>query len=84
MNIKELKQLIKDLPDEMHVVVDGYERGQKKVEKTKVIEIYDYKNTSTLYGEYISRSDQFFSLEEEQGNLTSIGKAFYLSNEYLD
>jgi len=27
MNIKELKELIKDLPNEMPVVVDGYERG---------------------------------------------------------
>lgn len=84
MNVKELKQLIKDLPDEMHVVVDGYERGLKKVERTKIVEIYDYKNTSTLYGEYISRHDQFFRLEEENRQLTHVGKAFHLSNEYFD
>ena len=84
MNIKELKELIKDLPNEMPVVVDGYERGIKSVEKTDVIDIYDYKNNTTLYGEFIDKDDQFFRLEEERGDLTHISKAFYLSREYLD
>jgi len=84
MNIKELKELIKDLPNEMPVVVDGYERGIKAVEKTDVIDIYDYKNNSTLYGEFIDKEDQFFRLEDEKGNLTYISKAFYLSREYLN
>jgi hypothetical protein len=84
MNIKELKELIKDLPDEMPVVVDGYERGIKLVEKTNIIDIYDYKNDTTLYGEFIHEDDQFFELTEERGFLTHISKAFYLSREYLD
>ena len=84
MNIKELKELIKDLPNEMMVVVDGYERGIKSVEKTGVIDIYDYKNETTLYGEFIDKDDQFFRLEEQRGKLTHIGKAFYLSREYLN
>ena len=84
MNVKELKELIKDLPDEMPVVVDGYERGIKVGEKTNVIDIYDYKNHTTLYGEFIHKEDQFFRLEKERGNLTHISKAFYLSREYLD
>jgi len=37
MNVKELKESIKDLPDEMPVVVDGYERGLKVGEKPNVI-----------------------------------------------
>jgi len=84
MNIKELKELIKDLPNEMLVVVDGYERGFKAVEKTDIIDIYDYKNDTTLYGEFINKDDQFFRFEDEIGNLTDKGKAFYLSREYLD
>jgi len=84
MNIKELKRLINDLPDEMPVVVDGYERGIKLVEKTDVIDIYDYKNNSTLYGEFLSNNDQFFRLEKSRKNLTLRSKAFYLSREYLN
>ena len=84
LNIKQLKELIKDLPDEMPVVVDGYERGIKAVEKNNVVDIYDYKNNSTLYGEFIDKDDQFFSLEEKRGNLTHISKAFYLSRQYSD
>ena len=84
MNIKELKELIKDLPNEMLVVVDGYERGIKEVEKTDVLDIYDCKNDSTLYGEFIDEEDPYFQLEDEKGNLTHIAKAFYLSREYLD
>ena len=84
MNIKQLKELIKGLPDDMLVVVDGYEYGIKGVEKTGIIDIYDYKNTSTLYGEFIDKEDQFFELKEKEGKLTYISKAFYLSREYLD
>ena len=84
MNIKELKELIKDLPNEMPVVVDGYEHGIKAVEKTDVIDIYDFKNTTILYGEFLDKDDEFFGLEDEIGNLTHRGKAFYLSREYLD
>lgn len=84
MDIKQLKELIKDLPNEMPVVVDGYERGIKAVEKTNIIDIYDYKNDTTLYGEFIDKDDQFFRLEEERGNLTYISKAFYLSRQYLE
>jgi len=59
MNVKELKELIKDLPDEMPVVVDGYERGIKVVEKTNVIDVYDYyKNNTTIYGEFIQKDEQ--------------------------
>jgi len=58
MNVKELKELIKDLPDEMPVVVDGYERGIKVGEKTNVIDVYDYyKNNTTIYGEFIQKDD---------------------------
>jgi hypothetical protein len=84
MNIIQLKELIKDLPDEMPIVVDGYERGIKAVEKTDIIDIYDYKNDTTLYGEFIDKEDQSFVLENERGNLTHISKAFYLSREYLN
>jgi len=59
MNVKELKELIKDLPDEMPVVVDGYERGIKVGEKTNVIDVYDYyKNNTTIYGEFIQKDEQ--------------------------
>jgi len=59
MNVKELKELIKDLPDEMPVVVDGYERGIKVGEKTNVIDVYDYyKNNTTIYGEFIHKDEQ--------------------------
>lgn len=81
MNIKQLKELIKDLPDNLIVAVDGYERGIKVVEKTDVIDIYDYKNKSALYGEFIDSSDQFFKAEAKKGNLTYVGKAFYLSRK---
>jgi len=84
MNIKELKELIKSLPDEMPVVVDGYERGLKKVEKTDIVEVFDYKNDTTLYGEYIDKNDQFFDLCKAKSLLKSLGKAFYISREYLD
>ena len=58
MNVKELKELIKDLPDEMPVVVDGYERGIKVGEKTNVIDVYDYyKKNTTIYGEFIQKDD---------------------------
>ena len=54
MNVKELK----DLPDGMPVVVDGYERGIKVGEKTNVIDVYDYyKNNTTIYGEFIQKDD---------------------------
>jgi len=58
MNVKELKELIKDLPDAMPIVVDGYERGIKVGEKTNVIDVYDYyKNNTTIYGEFIQKDD---------------------------
>jgi len=84
MDIKQLKEIIKDLPDDMQVVVDGYESGFKSVEKTAIIDIYDYQNDTTLQGEFINESDQFFELEKEKGKLTYISNAFYLSREYLD
>ena len=84
MNIKELKELIKDLPDDMHVVVDGYEYGIKAVEKTDIVDIYNYHNRSTLYGEYIDNNDNYFRFRKERGELTYVSKAFYLSNDYLD
>jgi len=59
MNVKEFKELIKDLPDEMPVVVDGYERGIKVGEKTNVIDVYHYyKNNTTIYDEFIHKDEQ--------------------------
>lgn len=83
MNIKQLKEQIKNLPDEMLVVIDGYEGGLKAVEKTYVIDIYDSKNTSELYGEYTSEEEKFFFFGPLGDNLTPISKAFYLTRAIL-
>lgn len=84
MTVKELKELIKNIPDDVIIVVDGYERGLKLVEKTYLTDIYDCKNNTTLYGEFIDKEDQFFKLKQDRGELTYVSKAFCLSREYID
>ena len=90
MNIKELKDLIKDLPDEMPVVVDGYEGGMKTVERTSLIDIYKYGKgySEGVYGEFVSDSEMDGSFdhylkEENKHKLRYISKAFYISRDYL-
>lgn len=82
MNIKELKELIKELPDEMLVVTDGYESGYKLVERTEVIRVHDYKNNSTLYGEFVREGSSKFKVQSKRGNTTFVSDAFYLSRNY--
>ena len=59
MNVKELKELIKDLPDEMPIVVEGYEPGIKVGERPNVIDVYHYyTNNTTIYDEFIFKDEQ--------------------------
>ena len=84
LTIKELKRLIKELPDDMPIVVDGYERGLQEPETIEVCNIYTYPDNSGVYGEYINKNDQFFKLEKENNTLKLIGKAFYISRFFKE
>lgn len=76
LTIKKLKELIKDLPDEMTVVVDGYERGITNTKGTSVTNLYEYDDSEcSVYGKYINKNDQFF--ESHKKELATV--AFYLS-----
>lgn len=80
LTIKRLKKLIEKLPDDMPVVVDGYERGIECCKVASTTNLYSFAGSGGgIYGDFINERDQFFHHELLNKKTKYKGQGFYLS-----
>jgi len=54
MKIKELKTLLESLPQDLEVVIPGYEGGATEIGSIAIMDLLYDKDISWYYGEYLS------------------------------
>ncbi len=84
--IKALKRIIKDLPDDMRVVIDGYEGGIGECEEIKVAEIFIGVGSPNSYSGIHEEAEkwqwqmiEYEKDEEELEKLNKIEKCLYIA-----
>jgi hypothetical protein len=54
MKIKELKTLLESLPQDLEVIIPGYEGGATEIGSIAIMDLLYDKDISWYYGEYLS------------------------------
>lgn len=57
MTVAELMDLLRDLPPETRVLVEGYETGYDDIVELRPLEVFRYRNAQEWDGEYQAKNE---------------------------
>lgn len=73
MTVKELKEKLKDIPDDIIVVVDGYEGGQQDIKKIEIKDLVLNANKCEYCGPHSVLEEYYDDITDQ-----TIVKALYI------
>lgn len=83
MTVGELKEALRNIPDETLLLIESYERGYCDPEIIGMVPVYTYPDNTGVYGKYDRDNPDFY---RKQPDWTAAGNAFVLDrtvNEYI-